>query len=41
MGSVILDTSKTVATEMEIKIFNYMNYAPIIVAMDLEVHFLF
>ncbi len=39
MGSVILDTSKTVATEMEIKKFKYMNYVPIVVATDLEVHF--
>ncbi len=38
MGSVILDTSKTVATEME-TIFKYMNYVPIVVATDLEVHF--
>ncbi len=38
MGTVILDTSKTVATEMEIKI-KYMNYVPIVVATDLEVHF--
>ncbi len=38
MGSVILDTSKTVATEMEIQ-FKYMNYVPIVVATDLEVHF--
>ncbi len=29
---------KTVATEMEIKI-KYMNYVPIVVATDLEVHF--
>ncbi len=35
MGTVILDTSKTVATE----IFKYMNYVPIVVATDLEVHF--
>ncbi len=40
MGSVILDTSKTVATEMKSN-FKYMNYVPIIVATDLEVHFLF
>ncbi len=39
MGSVILDTSKTVATEMEIQFFKYMNYVPIVVATDLEVHF--
>ncbi len=38
MGSVILDTSKTVATEMN-TIFKYMNYVPIIVATDLEEHF--
>ncbi len=37
MGSVILDTSKTVATEMDI--FKYINYVPIVVATDLEVHF--
>ncbi len=37
MGSVILDTSKTVATEMEIQFLN-MNYVPIVVATDLEVH---
>ncbi len=39
MGSVILDTSKTVATEMEIQFFKYMNYVPIVVATVLEVHF--
>ncbi len=39
MGSVILDTYKTVATEMEIQFFKYMNYVPIVVATDLEVHF--
>ncbi len=44
MGSVILDTSKTVATEMEIQFLNtwiimFMNYVPIVVATDLEVHF--
>ncbi len=39
MGTVILDTSKTVATEMEIKKIKYMNYVPIVVATDLEVHF--
>ncbi len=39
MGSVILDTSKTVATEMGNTIFKYMNYVPIVVATDLEVHF--
>ncbi len=39
MGSVILDTSKTVATEMEIQFLKYMNYVPIIVATDLEVNF--
>ncbi len=38
MGTVILDTSITVATEMEIQ-FKNMNYVPIIVATDLEVHF--
>ncbi len=38
MGSVILDTSKTVATEMEYN-FKYMNYVPIVVATDLEVNF--
>ncbi len=37
MGTVILDTSKTVATEMEIQFFKYMNYVPIVVATDLEV----
>ncbi len=39
MGTVILDTSKTVATQMEIQFFKYMNYVPIVVATDLEVHF--
>ncbi len=44
MGTVILDTSKTVATEMEIQFLNtwiimFMNYVPIVVATDLEVHF--
>ncbi len=38
MGSVILDTYKTVATEMKYS-FKYMNYVPIVVATDLEVHF--
>ncbi len=38
MGSVILDTYKTVATEMKYN-FKYMNYVPIVVATDLEVHF--
>ncbi len=38
MGTVIVDTSKTVATEMEY-IFKYMNYVSIVVATDLEVHF--
>ncbi len=33
-----LDTSKTVATEMEIQFLN-MNYVPIVVATYLEVHF--
>ncbi len=37
-GSVILDTYKTVATEMKYN-FKYMNYVPIVVATDLEVHF--
>ncbi len=37
MGSVILDTSKTVATEMKYH-FKYMNYVPIVVVTDLEVH---
>ncbi len=38
MGAVILDTSKTVATDGN-TIFKYMNYVPIDVATDLEVHF--
>ncbi len=38
MGSVLLDTSKTVATVGN-TIFKYMNYVPIVVATDLEVHF--
>ncbi len=38
MGSVILDTSKTVATEMEIQFLNTW-IVPIVVFTDLEVHF--
>ncbi len=38
MDSVILDTSKTVATEMEIQFLNTW-IMPIVVATDLEVHF--
>ncbi len=38
MGSVILDTSKTVATDGN-TIFKYMNYVSIFVATVLEVHF--
>ncbi len=38
MGTVILDTSKTVATDVN-TIFKYMNYVPIVVATVLEVHF--
>ncbi len=37
MGTVVLDTSKTVATEMEI--FTYMNYVSIFVATVLELPF--
>ncbi len=40
MGTVILDTSKTVATEMEIQFLNtWIMFVPIVVATDLEVHF--
>ncbi len=39
MGSVILDTYKTVVNRDGNTIFKYMNYVPIIVATDLEVHF--
>ncbi len=38
MGSVLLDTYKTVATVGN-TIFKYMNDVPIVVATDLEVHF--
>ncbi len=38
MGSVILDTYKTVEQRWN-TIFKYMNYVPIVVATDLEVHF--
>ncbi len=38
MGSVILDTYKTVATEMKYN-FKNMNYVPIVVGTDLEEHF--
>ncbi len=38
MGSVILDTSKTVATEIEIQFLNTW-ICSIVVATDLEVHF--
>ncbi len=37
MDTVVLDTSKTVATEMEI--FTYMNYVSIFVATVLELPF--
>ncbi len=37
MGSVILDTYKTVEQRWN-TIFKYMNYVPIVVATDLEVH---
>ncbi len=40
MGSVISGTYKTVEQRWN-TIFKYMNYVPIVVATDLEVHFLF
>ncbi len=37
MGTVILDTSDT--SRDGNTVFKYMNYVPIVVATDLEVHF--
>ncbi len=39
MGTGILDTSNNCCNRDRNTIFKYMNYVPIVVATDLEVHF--